>query len=166
MRKMLAAVLTSLALQPLVAPAADLSPATPLFAATLWDVADKPAALSAYKGRPLVVNFWARWCTPCREEIPDLSKLRAKYKAKGIEVIGIAIEDKGEPVLDFAKAYDIDYPVVLAKNQGLELMKALGNVRAGLPYTIAIDRQGRIVTQKLGRMQRADMEAAAVAALK
>jgi thiol-disulfide isomerase/thioredoxin len=157
-------LLAALAL--LVATAVRADSAEPLFAVTLADLADKPAAMSAYKGKPLIVNFWARWCGPCREEIPELIKARARYKGRGLEIIGIAIEDKAEAVREFAKAYEMDYPVVLAKEQGLPLMQALGNTRAGLPFTVAIDRKGNIVTKKLGVMRKTDIEAAAEAALK
>lgn len=146
--------------------AARADAADPLFAATLSDLDDKPAAMAAYKGRPLIVNFWARWCGPCREEIPELAKIRAKHKARGLEVVGIAIEDRAEPVRDFAKAYEIDYPVVLAKDKGLALMQALGNTRAGLPFTVVVSRQGNIVSRKLGVMRKADLDAAAEALLK
>jgi thiol-disulfide isomerase/thioredoxin len=146
--------------------AARADSAEPLFAASLADLADKPAAMAAYKGKPLIVNFWARWCGPCREEIPELIKARGKYKGRGLEIIGIAIEDKAEAVREFAKAYEMDYPVVLAKEQGLPLMQALGNTRAGLPFTVAIDRKGNVVTKKLGVMRKTDIEAAAEAALK
>jgi thiol-disulfide isomerase/thioredoxin len=138
----------------------------PLFAATLADLDDKPAVMAAYKGKPLIVNFWARWCGPCREEIPELIKARAKYKARGLEIIGIGIEDKAEAVREFAKAYEMDYPVVLARDKGMPLMQALGNTRAGLPFTVAIDRKGNIVAKKLGVMRKTDIEAAAEAALK
>jgi thiol-disulfide isomerase/thioredoxin len=138
----------------------------PLFAATLDDLADKPVAVAQYKGRPLIVNFWARWCGPCRDEIPDFIKARAKHKAKGVEVLGIAIEDNTEGVREFAKAYEIDYPVLMAKNKGIALMHALGNTRAGLPYTLVINRQGRLVSSKLGPMKTADIDAAFEAAIK
>ena len=137
----------------------------PLFAATLSDLDDKPAALSVWKGKPLVVNFWARWCGPCRAEIPELSKVRAKHKGR-VEVLGLGLEDKADAVREFAKAYEIDYPVLLAKDQGIPLMQALGNVRAGLPFTLAVDKRGNVVYKKLGAMKAADVEAAFDAALK
>lgn len=137
-----------------------------LFAATLTGLDDKPAALAQWKGKPLIVNFWARWCGPCKTEIPELIKLRQRYRAKGLEVIGIAIEDKTEPVRDFAKAYEMDYPVLLGKDQGLELMRTLGNTRMGLPFTVAIDRHGKLVRIKLGAIKGDELAAAAEDALK
>ena len=79
----------------------------PLFASTLNDLDDKPVALARYKGKPLIVNFWARWCGPCRAEIPELIKVRQAHKGK-LEVLGIGLEDKAEPAKEFAKAYDMD----------------------------------------------------------
>ena len=96
----------------------------PLFAATLSDLDDKPVALERYKGKPLVVNFWARWCGPCRAEIPELIKFRAAHKGK-IEVLGIGIEDKADSAKEFAKAYEMDYPVFVAKEKGIPLMQAM-----------------------------------------
>ncbi len=129
----------------------------PLFAATLADADDKPVAMDKYRGRPLVVNFWARWCGPCRQEIPDLVAEYARLKAQGLEVLGIAIEEQAEPVRDFAKAYEMDYPILLAKDQGIPLLLALGNAKAGLPYTLVIDRQGRVVASRLGPFKKAEM---------
>lgn len=144
---------------------ADEAPSSaPLFAATLADLDDKPVALSRYQGKPLVVNFWARWCGPCKAEIPELIKFRNAHKGK-IEVLGIGIEDRAEPAKDFAKAYEMDYPVFVAKEQGIPLMKALGNSKGGLPYTLFIDRHGKVVHKKMGLLKGADLDATAPALL-
>lgn len=148
-----------------VAAAGNLS-SKPLFAATLSDLDNKPVAFAAYQGRPLIVNFWARWCAPCRVEIPELVDFQTRHKARGIEVIGLNLENDPLPVRDFAKAYDINYPVLLTKDKGIALLQALGNSKAGLPYTVVINRQGDIVASKLGVMTRAELEAASAAALK
>ena len=124
--------------------AADEMPSSaPLFAATLNDLDDKPVALERYKGKPLIVNFWARWCGPCRAEIPELIEIRKAHKGK-LEVLGIGIEDKAEAAKDFAKAYEMDYPVFVAGGKGIPLMQALGNTKGGLPFTLVIDRNGPV----------------------
>lgn len=138
----------------------------PLFAASLHDIDNRPVALADFRGQPLIVNFWARWCAPCRVEIPELIKTQEKYGKRGLTVIGIGLEDKAESVRDFMKAYEMSYTVLLARTGGIELMQALGNSRAGLPFTVAIDRRGEIVAMKLGAMNRSELDAAAEAALK
>ncbi len=137
----------------------------PLFAATLNDLDDKPVALERYKGKPLIVNFWARWCGPCRVEIPELIAIRKAHKGK-LEVLGIGIEDKADAAKEFARAYEMDYPVFVAREKGIPLMQALGNTKGGLPFTIVVDRNGQVVQKKMGIMKKADLEAAAELALK
>ncbi len=137
-----------------------------LFAARLVTSEDKPIALESLRGKPLIVNFWARWCAPCRVEIPELAKTQDKYGKRGLTVVGIGLEDKAESVRDFMKAYEMNYTVLLAREKGIELMQALGNAKAGLPFTVAVDRRGEIVASKLGAMNRAELDAAAEAALK
>jgi len=143
----------------------ELPSSKPLFVATLNDLDDKPVALEHYKGKPLVVNFWARWCAPCRAEIPELVKFRAANKGK-VEVLGIGIEDKTEPAKEFAKTYAMDYPVFVAKEQGIPLMQALGNTKGGLPYTLFIDRNGQVIQKKMGLLGKADFDAVQEALLK
>lgn len=132
-----------------------------LFSATLTALDSRPAPLSVWKDKPLMVNFWARWCAPCRQEIPAIIKLRARRHAEGLEVIGIAVEEDAEAVKDFVKAYEMSYPVFVAKEQGTSLMRALGNGKALLPFTVFIDRRGQIVGSKLGAMNSAELDAAA-----
>jgi len=137
--------------------------ANALFAAAAVDTDGRPFALDALRGQPLLVNFWARWCGPCRKEIPDFVEINAKYRSRGLVIVGLAVEDADsrEAVRDFAKAYEVDYRVPLVGvGKGVELMKALGNDKAGLPFTVVVDRQGRIVAKKLGAMSKAEMEAA------
>ncbi|WP_265943262.1 TlpA family protein disulfide reductase [Dechloromonas sp. A34] len=163
MKKIFSALI--LALCSTVSSADELPSSAPLFAATLNDLDDKPVALERYKGKPLVVNFWARWCGPCRAEIPELIKFRAAHKGK-IEILGIGIEDKAEPAKEFAKAYEMDYPVFVAKDKGIPLMQALANTKGGLPYTLFIDRRGQVVKVKLGQIRQADLNGMAEALLK
>ncbi len=137
-----------------------------LFAAKLADSDDKPVAMEAWRGKPLIVNFWARWCAPCRVEIPELAATQEKYRKRGLVVVGIGLEDKAESVRDFMKAYEMSYTVLLARTGGMELMQALGNSRAGLPFTVAVGPKGNIVASKLGAMTRAELDAAAEAVLK
>jgi len=157
LRKLLAVAVFGL-FSAFTAAAEDMPSSAPLFAATLSDLDDKPVALSRFKGKPLVVNFWARWCGPCRAEIPELIEFRKQHKGK-VEILGIGIEDKAEPAKEFAKAYDMDYPVFVAKDKGIPLMKELGNTKAGLPYTLFIDRNGQVVQRKMGLVKKTDLEA-------
>lgn len=162
--RMLAVLL--LACSSLSAVAAGKLSSAPLFAATLFDLDNRSVAFTAYQGKPLIVNFWARWCAPCRVEIPELVEIQTRHKARGIEVIGVNLESDAPPVRDFARAYDINYTVLLTRDKGIALLQGLGNSKAGLPYTVVLNRRGEIISSKLGAMSRAELEAATDAALK
>lgn len=133
-----------------------------LFSATMKDVHGAPMTLSRFRGRPLIVNFWARVCPPCRDEIPELAALQAQYKEQGLVVLGIALEDEPDKAREFLAAYGADYPAALAGEQeGISLMRALGNTESFLPFTLLIDRKGEIVLSKRGIFSKNDFQGAA-----
>lgn len=129
-----------------------------LLLAELWDLDNRPAHVQPRAGRPLVVNFWARWCGPCRAEIPELVAL--VQRKEGVDVVGINLEKDPLPVRDFAKAYEVNYPIYQAREGGLELMRALGNVNAGLPYTVVLGKRGQLVASRIGVLKREHLDAA------
>ena len=116
----------------------------------LTDSAGVRRRLSEWKGRPLVINFWATWCEPCRREIPLLQRLRRDRSADGIEVIGIAVDFR-EAVLKYAQSLRIDYPLLIGEQDALEAVSAFG-MDTVLPFTVFADSQGRIVTLKVGEL--------------
>jgi thiol-disulfide isomerase/thioredoxin len=129
-----------------------------LAAASFIDLEGKPRRLAEWRGRVLVVNFWATWCPPCREEIPMLMAVRNKYVSNGVEIVGIAI-DLAAKVKEFSISMKIDYPILISGGEGLDLVRKLGNSAGGLPYTVFADRQGEIVKSKLGALTQQELEA-------
>jgi thiol-disulfide isomerase/thioredoxin len=119
---------------------------------SLPDMKGKPHRLADWAGRPLVVNFWATWCEPCRREIPLLEDLRRENAKNGVEVVGIAIDHR-DSVEKFVRELKIDYPMLVGEQGGLEAAAAFG-MEPVLPFTVFADSQGRIVTLKLGELHR------------
>lgn len=112
--------------------------------------------LSTYAGRPLVVNFWATWCAPCVKEMPDLDALAQKYP--DTHVVGVAI-DTLPNIERFLQKVQVSYPLLVAGHGGIATMKALGNSRGGLPYTVIFDADARPVRDILGQVDPADLDA-------
>jgi thiol-disulfide isomerase/thioredoxin len=108
--------------------------------------------LGALKGKVVVLNFWATWCPPCVEEMPELDELYPQLQAQNIELIGIAI-DSPSNVDQFLKKTPVNYPIVLAGMTGTELGKALGNQQGGLPFTVILDENGNKILTEAGRIQ-------------
>jgi len=166
----IAAFLVSRALlEPEPAPPAELKPAViPEVRpdVTLADRDGQPRSLSEWDGKPLVINFWATWCAPCRREIPMLNALARDKATEGVTVIGIAIDFR-EEVLKFLETTRIDYPVLIGEQDGMEAARAFGMESIGLPFTAFTDRQGRIATIHVGELHRpqADVILSAVAAV-
>jgi thiol-disulfide isomerase/thioredoxin len=101
------------------------------------------------RGRPLLLNFWATWCTPCIKELPELNRFQAESKAGGWQVLGLAV-DSPEPVRQFLRKLPLDFPTALAGLTGTSLARTLGNKQGGLPFSVAFDRGGALIWQKLG----------------
>ncbi len=115
----------------------------------LDDLAGGKRALTHWNGKVVVVNFWATWCPPCREEIPGLISARKRFADQGVEVVGVAI-DTAEKVRPFAQQFNMDYPLLFGEANALELMRRLGNVSGALPYTLVLDRKGAVAARHLG----------------
>lgn len=122
------------------------------------------AARSAWAGRVQVINFWAPWCAPCRREIPVLQALREEFGSERVEVLGVAL-DEAEAVRKYVGDMGIDYPVLLASMSDFGLMRAYGNDRDALPFTIIVDAAGRVHARKLGEYHESDLRADIEAAL-
>ena len=128
-----------------------------LLAARFPDLEGKPRQLSEWRGKVLVCNFWATWCAPCREEMPLLAAARARYAPNGVEFVGIAVDNEVK-VGQFVRSLGITYPILLSEADGLEHMRRLGNSSGGLPFTVFLDRQGRVAERKLGVLKAGDLE--------
>jgi thiol-disulfide isomerase/thioredoxin len=120
------------------------------FWAQQFDTPAGPAlALSAFKGKPLLINFWATWCPPCVKELPELDRFAKEFATQGWQTLGLAI-DGPTPVREFLAKVKVGLPIGLAGFGGTELAAALGNEAGGLPFSVMIDAQGRVLHRKMG----------------
>lgn len=129
-----------------------------VLAMVLPDVDGREQALAQWRGKVLVVNFWATWCAPCREEMPHFIAAQARDGANGVQFVGIAV-DQADKVRDFAKEIGLNYPALIGGFGAIELSKALGNDLAALPFTIVLDRAGSVVHTRLGPMKAQELDA-------
>jgi thiol-disulfide isomerase/thioredoxin len=128
-----------------------------LTAAKLPDLTGTPQPLGQWRGRVVLVNFWATWCAPCREEIPMLVKLQEKYGARGLQLVGIAI-DQPEKVRPYATEMRMNYPILIGGSDGIALARELGNNAAVLPFTLVVDRSGKIIAREIGALKAPQIE--------
>lgn len=112
--------------------------------------------LTHWRGRPLLVNFWAAWCSPCREEIPLLERLSRGRAPGSFQVIGVAVDSRAA-VLSFARRAHIGYPLLIGERAGLEAIRALG-MEPVFPFSVFVDARGRIVTLKVGELHADEAE--------
>lgn len=134
-----------------------------LLGRTLPDASGTPVALADFRGRTIVFNFWATWCPPCIEEMPELSAMHDDLVGQGVQVIGIGI-DTADNIQRFAEKRPVSYPLLVADGDALGWMRALGNDKGGLPFTLVVDRTGSVRTRVLGRFSEPALRAAVEAA--
>ena len=130
-------------------------------AASLWsqplrDVAGEHKTLEQWRGKVLIVNFWATWCEPCREEIPVFVKLQREYGERGLQFIGVAI-DQPEKVASFAREFGINYPLLVGGLDAAEWSRGLGNRAGALPFTLIVGRDGSVRLTHLGALKEAEL---------
>jgi thiol-disulfide isomerase/thioredoxin len=117
-------------------------------------------ALASLQGQPLLVNFWATWCPPCVRELPMVNQFAQAQKARGahaIQVLGIAV-DQAAAVNKWLARQPLDFAVALAGAGGVTLTRTLGNINGGLPFTLLLDRQGKVQQRKIGELSQQDLD--------
>jgi thiol-disulfide isomerase/thioredoxin len=130
-----------------------------LFAASFDDTEGRRQQMAQWRGRLLVVNFWATWCPPCIEEMPMLNRMRALYAQRGLEIVGIGI-DARDKILEFESRHRFSYPLMIGGAVGGSVSRALGNDQGLLPYTVLIGSRGNIVTRWIGLIPEGDFRSA------
>lgn len=128
-----------------------------LLALRLPDAAGKEQAIAQWRGKVLVVNFWATWCPPCREEIPDFAVISQAFASAPVQFVGLSV-DAASKVRAFNDKNQIPYPLLVAGNDILGLAAELGNTPRALPFTVIIDRNGKLSHAQLGILHRAELE--------
>ncbi|MEW5893549.1 MAG: TlpA disulfide reductase family protein [Pseudomonadota bacterium] len=128
-----------------------------VLATSLPDLEGRSQALAQWQGKVMVINFWAPWCPPCREEIPGFLKLQEKYGDKGLVFVGIAL-DELDRVQSYVDEIGIHYPILIGGPEAGQLSSAAGNRLGGLPYTLVLDREGKPVAHYTGAVAEHTLE--------
>jgi cytochrome c biogenesis protein CcmG/thiol:disulfide interchange protein DsbE len=118
------------------------------------DLANSIWRLSDHRGKVVLVNFWASWCPPCRDETPGFVRLSSEYRGRGLEVAGVSMDDSDVPVRQFVKSFRVPYPVLLPAADS-PLLAAIGS----LPTTFLVDRHGRIAGHYVGEVSESAIRA-------
>ncbi|MBI3712287.1 MAG: TlpA family protein disulfide reductase [Burkholderiales bacterium] len=127
-----------------------------LWALKLKDSHGKEQALQQWQGKIVVLNFWATWCKPCVQEMPELQALHQELQAKNVQLLGIGI-DSPSNISEFAQKHQISYPLFAAGMEGTALSQSFGNQVGGLPYTALVDQDGKIAKTYMGRLNIEDL---------
>jgi thiol-disulfide isomerase/thioredoxin len=113
---------------------------------------DQKITLSQWRGKTLLVNFWATWCGPCREEMPDFVRAQNEFGAKGLQIVGLAV-DRKEPVQRFMRELGVNYPVLMADVAWLDEVKSMGNPQGVLPYSVVFSPRGDVMLNRVGKIK-------------
>jgi thiol-disulfide isomerase/thioredoxin len=136
--------------------ASEIAPGA-LFAVTFADTKGERHALAEFQGKVVVVNFWATWCVPCREEMPAFARLHDRWRTRGVQFVGLADDDPAK-VERFGRELGIPYPLWVGSESAAALSRRLGNRLGALPHTVVIDGSGRPVLQKVGPYTEAELD--------
>ncbi|MDP3744201.1 MAG: TlpA disulfide reductase family protein [Methylotenera sp.] len=129
-----------------------------LFTTAFINTEGKPQNLKQYQGKIIVLNFWATWCPPCREEMPELAQLHQEYQHKNVVVLGLAL-DELNLVQGFLQESPVSYPIFIADSPETDLSGRLGNDKSVLPYTVVINTDGKVINTYFGRITKSLLEA-------
>jgi thiol-disulfide isomerase/thioredoxin len=114
--------------------------------------------MSTFRGKPLLINFWATWCPPCVEELPLLNRFYQQHQSKGWHMLALAVDNKAA-VQQFLGKMPLSMPIAMAGMDGIEWGRSLGNLTGGLPFTVVLSAEGAVVQRKMGQVHQADLDA-------
>lgn len=137
---------------------------SPILALSLPDLEHHAQPLRQWQGRVIVVNFWAAWCEPCKDEMPMLRQVQADWPADQVRFVGIGIDER-EALQAYLRQQPMNYPMLVGTQDVLDMTAPYGNAQEGIPFTLVFDRSGDIVLKKLGRIQESDLRQAILTAI-
>jgi len=128
-----------------------------VLAASFPGLSGEPHVIGSWKGKVLVVNFWATWCPPCLEEIPMFVRLHQELGQQGLQFVGIAV-DQRDKVADFVAKNAVNYPIMIGQLDAIKIAESAGNDSGGLPYTLVFDRQGHVQSRHFGGLTEKELK--------
>jgi peroxiredoxin len=123
---------------------------------SLPDLSGKEHRIKDWQSKVLVINFWATWCPPCLKEMPEFEALNKEFSEKGLQIIGIALDD-AEPVKEFIASHKITYPILMGEDRGMKIAHDLGNIVNTVPFTVIVDKNGVVIKGQMGTLTKEEL---------